>query len=69
MLTIQDEQTGRQRRTINQREKLYQTLIDINQQLPKSTKNLLSIFLQNTSNDQNQCLSELKQKLVMAIKG
>ncbi|CAF0920010.1 unnamed protein product [Rotaria sp. Silwood1] len=66
---IKDEQTGRQRRTLNQREKIYQTLIDINQQLPKSTKNLLSIFLQNTSNDQNQCLSDLKQKLVMAIKG
>ncbi|CAF2385666.1 unnamed protein product [Rotaria sp. Silwood2] len=66
---VKDEQTGRQRRTINQRDKIYQTLIDINQQLPKSTKSLLSIFLQNTSNDQNQCLSELKQKLVMTIKG
>ncbi len=47
-ICIQDEQTGRQRRIINQNVKIYQTLIDINQQLPKSTKNLLSIFLRNT---------------------
>jgi hypothetical protein len=46
---FQDEKTGRQRRTINQRDKIFKTLVDINQYLPKSTKNLLSVFLQNTS--------------------
>jgi len=66
---VKDEQTGRQRHIINQNSKIYQTLIDINQQLPKSTKNLLSIFLRNTLHDQNQCLSELKQKFLTTIKG
>ncbi|CAF3758902.1 unnamed protein product [Adineta steineri] len=66
---VKDEQTGRQRRTMNQHGKIYQTLIDIHQFLPKTTKNLLSIFLQNTLNEQNQCLSELKQKLLTTIKG
>ncbi|CAF3304351.1 unnamed protein product [Rotaria socialis] len=66
---VKDEQTGRLRRANNQPDKIYQTLIDINQLLPKSTKNLLSIFLQNTSSDQNQRVSELKRKLLVTMKG
>ncbi|CAF4466986.1 unnamed protein product, partial [Adineta steineri] len=31
---VKDEQTGRQRRTMNQHGKIYQTLIDIHQFLP-----------------------------------
>ncbi|CAF1169242.1 unnamed protein product [Adineta steineri] len=45
---VKDEQTGRQRRAINQRDKAFRTLVDVNKFLPKSTKNLLSVFLQNT---------------------
>ncbi|UJR36401.1 hypothetical protein I4U23_029124 [Adineta vaga] len=66
---IKDEQTGRLRRPINQHNKIYQTLIDIHQVLPKSTKNLLSIFLQNASREQHQSVTEMKQKLLTTIKG
>ncbi|CAF3111070.1 unnamed protein product, partial [Rotaria sp. Silwood2] len=64
-----DEQTGRQRRTITQRDKIFKTLVDINQFLPKSTKNLLSVFLQNTPNEKLQCLPEIKQQLLSSLKG
>ncbi|CAF1113685.1 unnamed protein product [Rotaria sordida] len=66
---VKDEQTGRQRRTINQRDKIFKTLVDINQFLPKSTKNLLSVFLQNTPNEKLQCLPEIKQQLLSTLKG
>ncbi|CAF0781756.1 unnamed protein product [Adineta ricciae] len=66
---IKDEQTGRLRRPVNQYSKIYQTLIDIHQILPKSTKNLLSIFLQNAARDQNPGITEMKQKLLKTIKG
>ncbi|UJR09706.1 hypothetical protein I4U23_013935 [Adineta vaga] len=67
---VKDEQTGRQRRTSNQRDRIFRTLVDINKSLPKSTKNLLSVFLQNTPNDKNQSLSpEMKQQLLSVLKG
>jgi len=66
---VKDEQTGRQRRTINQRDKIFQTLVDINKVLPKSTKNLLFVFLENTPNEQSHCLPEIKQQLLSALKG
>ncbi|CAF4051103.1 unnamed protein product, partial [Rotaria sp. Silwood2] len=66
---VKDEQTGRQRRTITQRDKIFKTLVDINQFLPKSTKNLLSVFLQNTPNEKLQCLPEIKQQLLSSLKG
>ncbi|CAF0885321.1 unnamed protein product [Adineta ricciae] len=67
---VKDEQTGRQRRTTNQRDRTFRTLIDVNKCLPKSTKNLLSVFLQNAPNDKNSSLSpEIKQQLLSALKG
>jgi len=65
---VKDEQTGRQRRSINHREKTFRTLLDIKQQLPKSTKNLLSIFLENTPNERNPCPSDLKDQLLSSLK-
>ncbi|CAF1156923.1 unnamed protein product [Adineta steineri] len=67
---VKDEQTGRQRRAINQRDKAFRTLVDVNKFLPKSTKNLLSVFLQNTPNESNQSFSpEIKQQLLSALQG
>lgn len=47
-LFFQDEQTGRTRRALNHRDRIFKTLLDVHPSLPKSTKNLLSVFLQNT---------------------
>jgi len=66
---VKDEQTGCHRRTINHRDKIFKTLIDISQYIPKSTKNLLSVFLQNTPNEQSQCSPEIKQQLLSSLKG
>ncbi|CAF2061149.1 unnamed protein product [Rotaria magnacalcarata] len=66
---VKDEQTGRQRRKITQRDRIFTTIVDVNQFLPKSTKNLLSIFLQNTPNEKIQCSPEIKQQLLSTLKG
>ncbi|CAF3474391.1 unnamed protein product [Rotaria socialis] len=66
---VKDEQTGRQRRKITQRDRIFKTIVDVNQFLPKSTKNLLSIFLQNTPNEKIQCSPEIKQQLLSTLKG
>ncbi|CAF1253828.1 unnamed protein product [Rotaria sp. Silwood1] len=66
---VKDEQTGRQRHRITQRDKIFKIFIEIHQYLPKTTKNLLSVFLQNTPNDKLQCLPEIKQQLLSVLKG
>jgi len=61
---VKDEQLGRQRRTLKGGDQIYQTLIDLQPLLPKSTKNLLLIFLQNSPIETKNGVGELKQKLI-----
>ncbi|CAF0937403.1 unnamed protein product, partial [Didymodactylos carnosus] len=64
---VKDEQI-RRRRHVKNLSKIYKYLANISQELPKSTKDILSVFIIHANDHQQSCPNDIKQQLLSAIK-
>lgn len=61
---VKDEKLGRARKLKQKRDRIFRILLDVHTLLPRSSKNIVSIFVLNASDEQSQCSAEIKQELL-----